>query len=190
MSKGSGAIRWIKRSDGIMQRRHIKHLKKFNETHQKTGVKDGHQLYSREVVAKKLKYYRCLKARTYYSTIETGKTPKNDEIADFRVVVISKAPLSRDEFDRLDRVLKDMEWIFASVFRALKAGHLNYEVSGEEFNVQIDHDEGGLGMKRQAIFKGGAFTYNESRIQSLEVLPMKELKGELKEKITQFTGDD
>lgn len=187
MAKGQGVIRWIKRSDGIFQRRRIRHLKEFNASHKSVGVKDGHQLYAREAVAQKLKYYRCLKAKTYYANIKSGKTPKDEEIADFRVVCISKKPLTKEEFDHLDKVLRDMEWIFASVFRALKSGGLYAEVSGEEFNVQIDSDEGGLGIRRQAIFKGGAFVYNEARISQLEVAPLKELRGEFQEKISHYT---
>jgi hypothetical protein len=158
----------IKRKDGKIQRYRVKLTKKFRVTH---------YYDKRKRVWEKLeKLYRMMIVRTYYSEIETVDTPFNEEIADFRVEMVSNKPMHEQAMAELEKKADRLEWIFKSIFMAKrKKGRINYRVSGHEVNKRIDRDEGKIGTRRQVSF-GEKYLYDEEKIEEIEAKRIEEYK--------------
>lgn len=169
----------ILRKDGVKQHIYIKHFKKWRKnwewkSHLKVWVRVS-------VSAVSAAFYRNMQVRTYYAKEGDYGTPDN-EIADFRVMKISREKQEPKTLKKeFDKILDRMEWIFESVFFALKKDALRVVlVEGIEENEELDSDEaraeGGVGIFRRASFYGGKYIYEEDDIKIIERERMKGYK--------------
>jgi hypothetical protein len=160
----------IKRGDGVIQRYSVKLNKKFRATHDYDRKKRIWTIKER----RKKKLYRSMIVRTYYANKEI--TQYNEEIADFRVEIVSNKKISQEKMHELEKILDRMELIFKPIFVAIIKRPVNLKVTGIENNVRIDADEAELGIRRHASFCNGEYVYDEEAIQRIEIERMKEYK--------------